>query len=98
MKCPYCNQEHSDDAVFCPQTGKRIQEDKLACTENPDCPIHGQRILPLNAIYCPECGAALKKSSHSRRANNEEPHEKWDTKIDFSACLDELNEFFKLSE
>lgn len=61
MKCPYCHQEHPDDAVFCPQTGQRIQEDKLACTENPNCPIHGQRILPLDAVFCPECGAALKK-------------------------------------
>lgn len=98
MKCPYCNQEHPDDAVFCPQTGQRIQEDKLACTENPNCPIHGQRILPLNAIYCPECGATLKKNSRSRSSNNEEHHENWDTTIDLNACLDELNESFKLSE
>lgn len=97
MKCPYCHQEHPNDAIFCPQTGRRIQEDKLACTENPECPIHGQRILPLNAVYCPECGTTLKKSSNSCRANNETSIEDSNATIDFNACLDELNESFKLS-
>ena len=26
MKCPYCDQEHPDGSVFCPNTGKQIQQ------------------------------------------------------------------------
>jgi len=27
MKCPYCNEYHSDDYQFCPNTGKKIESD-----------------------------------------------------------------------
>ena len=42
MICPYCHQEHPDNTLYCPQTGRKIQDKKLACTENPHCSIHGQ--------------------------------------------------------
>ena len=61
MKCPYCNQEHPDNTLYCPQTGRKIQDEKLACTENPHCPIYGKFILPTGSRFCPECGSPIKQ-------------------------------------
>jgi RNA polymerase subunit RPABC4/transcription elongation factor Spt4 len=57
--CPHCNNEHPDDAKFCPITGKtipafdapRIAGAALVCK---NC----QTRLPANAQFCPVCGAA----------------------------------------
>lgn len=61
MICPYCHQEHPDNTQYCPQTGRKIQDKKLACTENPHCSIHGQFILPAGSRFCPECGSPIKQ-------------------------------------
>ena len=61
MKCPHCNQEHSDEFQFCPITGKKIEVLK-ACTQNPDCPDRGKYILPLDSLFCPTCGYKLENS------------------------------------
>lgn len=96
MICPYCHQEHPDNTVFCPQTGKRIQEEKQACMENPDCPIHGQFILPIDSCFCPECGCSLKKYDTQENRQPRYEHGCISTKINFNDCVDELNNLYKL--
>ena len=66
MKCPHCNREHSDDALFCEYTGKKLEPLKpqlKACT-NEDCPDSGKHILPAEAKFCPRCGRAIKGASN----------------------------------
>ena len=60
MKCPYCNNEHSENAVFCEITGKRIKEELIACT-NKHCQNFNKMVLPSEAMYCPKCGEPIKK-------------------------------------
>ncbi len=31
MKCPYCCQEHPDNAKFCMETGQKLEPQKRAC-------------------------------------------------------------------
>ena len=61
MKCPYCCQEHPDNAKFCMETGQKLEPQKRAC-QNRDCPDFGAAILPLEAKFCPRCGGEI----HSR--------------------------------
>lgn len=97
MICPYCHQEHPDNTVFCPQTGNRIQNEvKIACMANPDCPIHGQYILPPNARYCPECGSELRPQP-SPQPQAESENNNSATQINFDECIDELNNLYKLT-
>ena len=62
MKCPYCGQEHPDNAKFCMETGQRLIPQNRACP-NADCPDFGKYILPLEAKFCPRCGAKLEDES-----------------------------------
>lgn len=36
MKCPHCGQEHPDDFLLCPYTGKSLKSQTKVCG-NPDC-------------------------------------------------------------
>ena len=48
MKCPHCQQEHPDQASFCPETGKPIETSR-------NCPHCGERVEATWAI-CAFCG------------------------------------------
>ncbi|MBR5782052.1 MAG: acyl carrier protein [Bacteroidales bacterium] len=61
MKCPHCNQEHRDDALFCENTGKKIEGQLKACT-NQSCQSFGKYILPKEAAFCPRCGQKIEAS------------------------------------
>jgi formylglycine-generating enzyme required for sulfatase activity len=50
MRCPHCNQEHSNQAVFCPVTGNQI-----VAFECPSC---GQVVMAGSA-FCSYCGFDL---------------------------------------
>lgn len=67
MKCPYCNQEHSESARFCENTGNLL----LKACENKDCSDFGKHILPLEAKFCPKCGSPIrvegKDTTHKKR-------------------------------
>ena len=52
MICPYCHQEHPDNVVFCPITGKKLD------TTPPSCP-NCRNILPQGVRFCPHCGLVL---------------------------------------
>ena len=64
MKCPYCGQEHPDNAKFCMETGQKLEPQKRAC-QNRDCPDFGAAILPLEAKFCPRCGHPVGGISES---------------------------------
>lgn len=98
MICPYCHQEHPDNTIFCPQTGNRIQEEKLACTENPHCPIHGQFILPAASLFCPECGSPIKRPNIQRERQTRVENSDSSININFDDCLDELNKLYKITD
>lgn len=61
MKCPYCGQEHPDNAKFCMETGQRLMPQNRACS-NTECPDFGKYILPMEAKFCPRCGAKLESA------------------------------------
>jgi hypothetical protein len=48
MQCPHCNQEHPDQASFCPVTGKAIESSRT-------CPHCGEKVEATWAI-CANCG------------------------------------------
>ena len=64
MKCPYCGQEHPDNAKFCMETGQKLEPQKIAC-QNRECPDFGAAILPLEAKFCPRCGHPVGEISES---------------------------------
>ena len=60
-KCPCCQTEYPDDAVFCKTCGKKLIEANV-------CPKCGKEIDD-DTVYCPHCGHNLKaeaKNSHTR--------------------------------
>ena len=52
MKCPHCGQEHPDDFLLCPYTGKSLKSQTKVCG-NPDCQYPN---VPIEAKFCPRCG------------------------------------------
>ena len=68
MKCPYCGQEHPDNAKFCMETGQKLEPQKRAC-QNKECPDFGAAILPLEAKFCPRCGHPVGGISESDSMN-----------------------------
>lgn len=62
MKCPYCQQDHPDQALFCPNTGKSLARQEIP-VEVPKpteilCPACSKTI-PSNSVFCPHCGHHL---------------------------------------
>ena len=53
MKCPHCHQEHTDQASFCPVTGKPIESSKI-------CPECGAKV-EATWIVCANCGKPTGK-------------------------------------
>lgn len=76
MKCPHCNQEHTDGSRFCPKTGKAIDNQFKACTLNPQCPSFGKYILPKDSVYCPFCGSKLSASPNIVNENAQRLYKK----------------------
>lgn len=73
MKCPYCNQEHPADFQFCPRTGRKIEHQNKACT-NEQCSAYGKYVLPHDAEFCPNCGCAIvsKVTTDNKETEDEE--------------------------
>lgn len=71
MKCPHCNQEHPTDFQFCPRTGKKIELLNKACT-NKQCSAYGKYVLPMEAMFCPNCGYVINGSGNELSNNLEE--------------------------
>lgn len=69
MKCPHCNQVHSDNALFCENTGKKIERPLKACT-NQACQEFGKNTLPIEALFCPKCGKKIGDSTYMYVSNN----------------------------
>ena len=63
MTCPFCGKEHTDDTIFCPMTGKKIEQ--RVC-RNPKCDY--RQPLPPYAKFCPSCGSNLDDSPHTTAA------------------------------
>lgn len=85
MKCPYCSQEHSDNARFCENTGRPLGQ---ACS-NPDCPEYGKYILPAEAKFCPRCGKPLATSiGYVRTGQPPVEEEEEENAIDFLKLTD----------
>ncbi len=65
MKCPHCQQEHPDNAKFCPVSGQEIpQPETNVQNEEPEsttCPNCGKPIATVGK-FCPHCGFLLAKS------------------------------------
>ena len=62
LHCPYCDQEHPDDSLFCPVTGKTLVPVRKLC---PQC---GQAVDP-NWVHCGYCGQILTKVEASISEN-----------------------------
>jgi len=54
MICPYCQKDHAEEALFCPETGKPITPTKY-------CPSCGSQ-ADKNALTCPECSQPFQSS------------------------------------
>ncbi len=51
MKCPYCGEQHPDQAIFCPKTGKTLYQPEV-------CRNCGAS-LPSEVSFCPVCGTSI---------------------------------------
>ncbi len=60
MKCPHCGQEHPDDFLLCPYTGKPLKSQTKVCG-NPDCQYSN---VPIEAKFCPRCGWAFSQDDN----------------------------------
>lgn len=59
MKCSHCNQEHPDNYLVCPNTGKIIRKDESMSFGSQCCEKCGKPIFSLDAQFCPYCGEPL---------------------------------------
>jgi len=66
MKCPYCNNEHSDEAEFCPVTGESLASYKTPVIKCPRCGGY----VNSDALYCPSCGLKIESASISDLASS----------------------------
>jgi len=57
MQCPYCNNEHPDEADFCPITGHSLRTSSISSVACPHC----GGIVPPGAQFCPDCGKAIEE-------------------------------------
>ena len=53
MKCKHCGEIHPAEFLFCPNTGKKIEPEKLACKA---C---GRNDIKEGSKFCPYCGVSL---------------------------------------
>ena len=82
MKCPHCGQEHPDDFLLCPYTGKSLKQQTKVCG-NPDCQYPN---VPIEAKYCPRCGWEFSQRNNSEREESHViPHN--------NHCFDNIGQF-----
>jgi Tol biopolymer transport system component len=62
MICPYCKNEHPDQADFCPITGQPLHP--LPNVSSTTC-VNCGASLPADIQFCPVCGASLKYAGNS---------------------------------
>jgi DNA-directed RNA polymerase subunit RPC12/RpoP len=80
-KCPACNKEFPPDAVFCPDCGNRLEEEKIAKeVTSLKCSSCGKE-FPSDAVFCTHCGTRLEKENTQKENTGE---------ITCSACGHEL--------
>ena len=53
MKCKHCGETHPVEFQFCPNTGHKIEPEKLACK------YCGRNDIQSESRFCPYCGASL---------------------------------------
>lgn len=66
MKCPHCGQEHPDDFLLCPYTGKSLKSQTKVCG-NPNCQYPN---VPIEAKFCPRCGWKFAQNNKSGKEEN----------------------------
>lgn len=59
MRCYFCNSEIPDDAVFCPECGKKLSDVPGLKKICPGC----GTLLEEGEVFCPECGLPVTASS-----------------------------------
>jgi formylglycine-generating enzyme required for sulfatase activity len=64
MQCPHCNQEHPDNAQFCPVSGAKINKANV-------CPQCGQPVEP-EWQHCANCGFAIMRPLPPRQSAAEQ--------------------------
>lgn len=58
MKCKHCGETHPVEFQFCPNTGHKIEPEKLACK------YCGRNDIQSESRFCPFCGASLTNDTH----------------------------------
>lgn len=66
MKCSSCGFENPDLSKFCNNCGAKTEIQGKACP-NPECRRSG---LPEEAVFCPDCGTAINKTSSESDHDN----------------------------
>lgn len=70
-KCPYCNSEILDEAVFCINCKKALPENVVMNTglDAKICPFCGNE-CDENAVLCVKCGCVFESEDKSKKQNN----------------------------
>jgi hypothetical protein len=58
MQCPYCQQEHSENALFCPLSGGQLIPTPVTAITCPNC----AQPLAEGLRYCTNCGFDLQSA------------------------------------
>lgn len=61
MKCKHCGEIHPDEFQFCPNTGNKIEPEKLVCK------VCGSDNFPVDSKFCPFCGTLLVNETWKKR-------------------------------
>lgn len=67
MKCKSCGQEHPSTMKFCPETGEKLEHERV-------CSKCGNKNIPQNAKFCSECGNEI--DSHKAEQATVKPEQK----------------------
>jgi len=66
MQCPFCKDEHPDEAEFCPITGQSLISFKNSAKTCARC----GEFVPQGAQFCPICGEAIAGATSTRQSIN----------------------------
>ncbi len=61
MKCKYCGEIHPAEFLFCPNTGNKIEPEKLVCK------VCGRNDIKEGSKFCPYCGASLTNAAQDEK-------------------------------
>lgn len=62
MKCKHCGEIHPAEFHFCPNTGNKIEPEKLVCK------VCGSDNIQEGSCFCPYCGASLSNEPQNAKA------------------------------